>query len=108
MPVRPCLTCGVLTTRSYCPAHRPSSQTRQTPGRTNPREFRRLALEYAGDRCEFVNDDGQRCTERTRLEAHHVIGLRDGGDNNAQTNSLVLCRRHHRLVEQVLQGRRIL
>jgi predicted restriction endonuclease len=53
----------------------------------------------AGWRCQAVID-GVRCQVwgAAQLEAHHVVGLRQGGSNDP-ANGLALCRRHHRLAD---------
>lgn len=67
-------------------------------------------MQYASGRCEFVDGDGNRCTERnpSKLEAHHIIGLRHGGQHDPRLNGRLLCRKHHRLIEKALkEGRSI-
>jgi len=87
---RPCLTCGVLIrSGSYRRAHRPS---RQTPGRgsgARAAAFRRATLAKTGGRCAL-------CGSTDRVEAHHVIDLRDGGLDDAEANGQPLCFAHHR------------
>jgi predicted restriction endonuclease len=52
----------------------------------------------AGGRCQAVID-GVRCNIwGAELEAHHVVGLRQGGANDP-ANGVALCRPHHRLAE---------
>ena len=103
MSVRPCLTCGRLTTGSYCARHvaDASSATRQTPGRTTAgaKAFRAQVLAAAGHRCQAVLD-GARCpvTGARHLQAHHVQPLRSGGED-APHNGVALCRCHHELAE---------
>lgn len=98
MPQRPCLSCGILVaTASYCAQCRPAAQpTRQTAGRRNPSVFRQAVLRAAGYRCEALLN-GVRCdvTDPALLEAHHVVGVVEGGTDRAE-NGRALCRVHHR------------
>jgi hypothetical protein len=87
------LTCGVLIPRgSYCRRHEPK---RDSPGRwTGPgsRSFRSDTLAKTGGRCVV-------CGSTDRVEAHHIIGLREGGSNDAAVNGMPLCFDHHRGLE---------
>jgi len=70
--------------------------TRQTPGRgssATASAFRASVLARAGQRCEFVNGYGVRCSATRKLEAHHVLDLLDGGSNDPVANGGALCRR---------------
>jgi hypothetical protein len=104
VPHRPCLRCGALTTDgSYCREHVPAG-TRQTPGRGSGGQaaaFRAAVLTHAGGRCEAIVN-GKRCevTDKRKLQAHHVHGLREGGSNDPWLNGVLLCTEHHRQVEQ--------
>jgi len=107
MPLRPCLTCGVLLTHgNYCAGHEPVSASRQTVGRDNgaaAEAFRRQVLARAGDRCEWIGSDGVtdvRCTATLNLEVHGVPLLADGGTNHPHSG-VALCRHHHRLAERM-------
>lgn len=99
MPSRPCLSCHALVPIGR--SCRRCGPRRRTPGRGSGWEasaFRAAVLVKAGHRCEFVNAQGVRCTATSKLEAHHVVDLRDGGSNDPATNGMALCRRHHRIV----------
>ncbi len=101
MPSRPCLTCGALSSGSYCPSHEPERPSRQTPGRGGggaAARFRHAVLARAGHRCE-VAISGVRCTATIGLETHHVVALVDGGGNDPD-NGRAVCRRHHRMLEK--------
>lgn len=90
---RPCLTCGALQRRgSYCRRHEPS---RVSPGRGSgptAARFRRETLAKTDGRCQL-------CGSTDRVQAHHVIGLEEGGPNDAEANGMPLCHRHHRQLE---------
>jgi predicted restriction endonuclease len=108
VPIRMCLVCGALTSESRCPAHsRDKGRNRQTPGRGGARTiyaFRNAVGARAGWRCEAIVS-GVRCdvVDRRRLEAHHVIPLREGGTNDPR-NGRLLCRTHHRALENAIRG----
>ena len=96
MPLTPCLRCGRLARGSYCPAHQPKRESRQTRGRGGgaaAAKFRDRVLNAAGHRCH-------RCGSRDGLQAHHVIPLREGGSNDPDTNGMALCRRCHPAAER--------
>lgn len=105
MPFRPCVKCGTLVmTGSYCSQHapKPKSATRQTPGRgggTAAANFRKAVMGRSEGRCEAIVD-GQRCNSTDRVQAHHVVKLRDGGSNNPLTNGLAACRRCHTALDR--------
>ncbi len=92
MPSTPCLTCGALTSASYCKRHRPS---RVSPGRGSggaAARFRAATLAKTQGRCAL-------CGSTDRVEAHHIIGLLEGGTNDAHTNGQALCHTHHHQIE---------
>lgn len=100
MPSRPCIRCSALVPLgSVCARCGPS---RSTPGRGSgwdASRFREAVLVAAGHRCQFVNGDGARCTATIGVQAHHVVGLRDGGANAPAGNGIAYCRRHHNMME---------
>lgn len=95
--LKPCLDCGRLSNRSRCELHR--KRERSTPGRTGwqQKQFRVAVLAAAGGRCQAI-EDGQRCEQTERLEAHHLDALRDHGKHDP-ARGVALCRRHHHQVE---------
>lgn len=98
--LRPCLQCGVLSNTSRCPRH--GGASRNTPGRrggSTSTRYRAAVLAAAGCRCQFINDQGARCTATIGLEAHHQVGLRQGGSNDP-AGGIALCRKHHGIVER--------
>ncbi len=59
--------------------------------------------ERVGNRCRFVDELGRRCSERLRLEFHHVYPYGKGGDHNVG-NVCLLCRAHNRLLAEIDYG----
>jgi hypothetical protein len=111
-PMRPCLVCGALVQgASYCPTHapkRPSHPSRQTPGRgsgSQVTKFRQAVLTRAGNRCEAIVN-GVQCTETQGLQAHHLLGLRQGGSNDVG-NGVALCLAHHRALHSALRSKNV-
>lgn len=59
-----------------------------------------VALRKAGNRCQWVDKEGNRCERRGKLEVHHIVPLEKGesyhkSPKNTQSNLIVLCRPHH-------------
>jgi predicted restriction endonuclease len=98
MPVRPCISCGILCNGTYCDRHVP---TRKTPGRGSSRQaaFRRAVLANAGGQCQAI-EHGERCSATTALEAHHLRLYRDSGSMDS-ADGVALCKAHHVLAEGV-------
>jgi len=93
MPSTSCLKCGALSKGSYCAAHQPSYRH---PGRGSSSQataFRAAVLTRAGGRCEL-------CHSTDRVQAHHVIGLAEGGTNDPTSNGQALCHTHHVAIER--------
>ncbi len=59
-----------------------------------PAAVREQVMERAGHRCEFVGRGGQRCQQRTHLEADHIEAFGRGGGSGAD-NLRCLCRAHN-------------
>ena len=55
--------------------------------------LRRMALRRAGHRCEWVTDDGIRCSVKA-THADHVVPAMDGGTDDP-SNLQALCAPHH-------------
>jgi predicted restriction endonuclease len=68
--------------------------------RRRHRQVREAVLERDGYKCRAV-ENGERCdvTDPRKLEAHHLVSLREGGTNTID-NGATLCRRHHRMIER--------
>lgn len=92
MPSTPCLTCGTLTHGSYCAAHQPRYRHPGPGSGSASQAFRAAVLARSGGRCEL-------CGSTDRVEAHHIIGLAEGGTNDPQTNGQALCHTYHVAIE---------
>ncbi len=108
--VSSCLTCGkaIPRGRSYCGKHRPVGQSARLRGSGGARErFRREVFKAAGGRCEAVIA-GVRCdvTDASVLEAHHVLPVSAGGGSDA-SNGRLLCRRHHLMIQALIESRKL-
>jgi hypothetical protein len=64
-----------------------------------PAAVRRAVRARDGDRCRFVDEQGQRCSERHRLEFHHRHPYGMGGDHGPENISL-LCPPHNRYLAE--------
>ena len=69
-----------------------------------PAAVRRAVHERDGGRCRFVDDQGRRCSERTRVEFHHRHPFAMGGDHGLGNVSL-LCPTHNRHLAEHDYGR---
>jgi 5-methylcytosine-specific restriction endonuclease McrA len=87
-----------LETRRYAKTSAPRkalSQTHTSPAsRHIPAAVRRAVRESDGDRCHYVDEQGRRCSERDRLEFHHLYPFGLGGDHSP-ANIRLLCRAHN-------------
>ncbi len=92
MPPSSCLTCGARTKGSYCARHAPRVNPARGSGPTRAR-FRRDTLAKTGGRCEL-------CHSTDRVQAHHVIGLHEGGSNDPTSNGQPLCHTCHHITER--------
>ena len=59
-----------------------------------PVATRRAVRERDGESCSFVDERGVRCHSTWRLEFHHVVSPRLGGDNSP-ANVRIHCRLHN-------------
>jgi 5-methylcytosine-specific restriction endonuclease McrA len=66
-----------------------TSQGRDLP--TNWRTIRRAILQRDQHRCTWIQTDGTRCPETTRLEVDHIANPNDHRPDNLRT----LCHWHH-------------
>jgi hypothetical protein len=62
--------------------------------RTIPAPVKRAVHERDGGQCRFVDRTGRRCTERNRLEFHHLRPYAQGGDHSP-ANVQLMCRSHN-------------
>jgi len=69
-------------------------QTRAQRTRHIPAAVRRAVFLRDGDRCRYVDDKGDRCSARTRLEYHHRRPFALGGAHDVDNLSL-LCPTHN-------------
>jgi hypothetical protein len=76
------------------PAPRPSQPAR-TGSRHIPAAVKREVWTRDGGRCAFVGWQGRRCTERGRLEFHHLQPFAAGGATTVG-NLALRCRQHNR------------
>lgn len=82
----------MLSREPRCPDHRWRKQP--TPGRGSggrAAKYRRAVLARSDGRCVI-------CGTTEGVEAHHVLALRAGGDNDPE-GGIGLCRKHHREAE---------
>lgn len=96
MPLRPCLTCGKLSSSSRCPTHTGNGGAGWAGGRDRAAQhrFRTAVLAAAGHQCQHLDEDRNRCPIRSPLEAHHTSGSED------PSTGLALCPKHHRARDQ--------
>jgi len=79
------------------------SDTTASSSRHIPAAVKRIVLERDGSRCRFVDAQGRRCSERSRLEFHHRHPHGFGGDRSPQNIALV-CRAHNAHLASVDYG----
>jgi len=88
---------------------RPGTDTedgsRVIASRHTPSHVKRAAWCRDGGQCGFVAHDGQRCTERTFLEFHHLQPYAQGGLATVENISL-RCRRHNQYEADLVFGPR--
>jgi hypothetical protein len=87
-----------------CPI-RPGTDKVGTPtaSRDIPGHVQRAVWRRDGGQCGFVGKNGQRCTERTFLEFHHIVPHALGGLPTVDNISL-RCRRHNQYEAEVVFG----
>jgi hypothetical protein len=64
-----------------------------------PAAVRRAVIERDGGRCRYVDERGQRCSERHRLEFHHRHPYAMGGDHSPD-NIRLMCPAHNRYLAE--------
>jgi len=70
-----------------------------------PRDIKREAWRRDGGQCGYVAPNGQRCSERTFLEFHHIVPYARGGRSTLDNISL-RCRRHNQYEAEIVFGPR--
>jgi hypothetical protein len=87
-----------LEARRFAATTAPRKGLRETDtspsSRHIPAAVRRAVRKRDGDRCRYVDGQGRRCSERHRLEYHHLYPFGFGGDHRLQNISLV-CAAHN-------------
>ena len=73
------------------------------PSRDIPSHLQREVWRRDGGQCGFVSLGGQRCTERTFLELHHIQPYAKGGPATVENISL-RCRRHNQFEAELVFG----
>jgi hypothetical protein len=69
-----------------------------------PAAVRRFVAERDGMRCRYVDENGRRCSERQRLEFHHLHPFGFGGDHRPEGIRLA-CRAHNLFLAEHDYGR---
>lgn len=69
-----------------------------------PAAVRRAVCERDGNRCRYVDHQGRRCSERSRLEFHHAHPFGMGGSHSPD-NVRLLCPAHNRYLAELDYGR---
>jgi 5-methylcytosine-specific restriction endonuclease McrA len=89
--------------RKHAATDRPRAARASRDPRHIPAAIKRAVRARDGDRCTFVNDRGQRCTERKALEYDHVEPVARGGTATLSSIRL-LCRTHNQLEAERVFG----
>jgi len=93
------------SSRSVRPGTDRQVRTPILPSRYTPRGVKGAVARRDRDQCAFVSKDGQRCTERTFLEFHHIQTYAHGGPATVENISL-RCRRHNQYEGELIFGPR--
>jgi hypothetical protein len=94
------------TARPGRPTIRPATDKRPaSTARRVPRTVQRAVWKRDAEQCAFVSAGGQRCTERTFLELHHIQPYAQGGPPTVE-NIALRCWRHNQYEAQVVFGPR--
>lgn len=78
------------------PARLNETRGKEARSRYIPRAVVREVFARDGAQCTFLSASGQRCTERGRLELHHIRAFALGGTSTVE-NLTVVCRSHNGL-----------
>jgi len=89
--------------RTIRPGTDREDERRLPASRHTPSHVKRAAWRRDGGQCGFVAHDGQRCTERTFLEFHHLQPYAQGGLATVENISL-RCRRHNQYEAELVFG----
>ena len=76
----------------------------QAPSRHIPSEVKRAVWQRDQGRCAFVSKSGKRCSERGRIEYHHVVPFAWGGESSVQ-NIQLRCRTHNAYEGEIIFGK---
>ena len=97
-----------LEARRFAATTRPRkdlSTTDTSPfSRRIPAAVRRAVHERDGGRCRYVDASGRRCSERHRLEYHHLHPFGLGGDHRPE-NIRLMCAQHNAYLAEHDYGR---
>lgn len=85
-----CLVCGRVSDERRCAEHALRGRPRGRPWQ----RIREQILMRDGWQCTFIDEDGDRCDETTRLHVDHVMPIAAGGSDEPW-NLAVLCERHN-------------
>jgi 5-methylcytosine-specific restriction endonuclease McrA len=81
-----------------------STATIRRLSRYIPAAVRRAVWARDGSQCRYVDAQGRRCSERTRLEFHHRRPFGVGGEHGPE-NIALLCRAHNHYIAEHDYGR---
>ena len=97
-----------LEAKRFAQTSAPRRTLMQTPtapkSRHIPAAVRRAVAMRDGHRCRFLDAKGRRCSERNRLEFHHVYPFGRGG-GHSPANVGLLCKTHNLLMAEQDYGR---
>jgi 5-methylcytosine-specific restriction endonuclease McrA len=97
-----------LEARRFARTNRPRKNLRETEttptSRYIPSAVRRAVHERDGGRCRYVDEQGRRCPESSRLEFHHRFPYGRGGDHSPRNIGL-LCAAHNAFLAEQDYGR---
>jgi len=94
-----CSRCRTPHPRGQRCATCPPNRGRDSSARGEQHRFRTAVLAAAGNRCQYVDPDGNRCPATTGLHAAHLHAYAGGGSWDP-TNGVCLCTRHHAALDR--------
>jgi len=97
---------GTRSRNQSAPAQ-PASASSPFPSRHIPAAIRRAVYERAEGRCEFVDEEGRRCSETGGLEFDHLDGFARTHVHDVDTMRLA-CRVHNRHAADQMYGRALM
>lgn len=84
----------IATDHGRCATHRREVVGTGSRGSTSAwRRIRAKVLKRDGHRCTWI-EDGHRCAATEQLMVHHIVHVRDGGDDSLG-NLRAVCHPHH-------------